>query len=104
MELLRFSIHYGMHYLLPFVIAYIFFRKYFWKASILILLANLIDLDHLLANPVFEPKRCSIGFHLLHSYLAIFIYSVLLVFPKTRILAIGLIMHISVDFLDCILI
>ena len=33
-----------------------------------------IDLDHLLANPVYGPQRCGIGFHPLHSYLAIVVY------------------------------
>lgn len=102
MELPRFGLHYGMHYLLPFIIAFLFFFKNFWKASILLLLANLIDLDHLLTTPIFDPFRCSIGFHPLHSYVAIVIYIVLLVFPKTRILAIGLVMHIIIDFLDCL--
>lgn len=102
MEILRFSLHYGMHYLFPFVIAFVFFRKYFWKASFLMLLANLIDLDHLLANPIFDPSRCSIGFHPLHSYFAIGIYVSLLFLPKTRILSIGLLLHILTDFFDCL--
>ncbi|MDK2978335.1 MAG: hypothetical protein PWP52_1049 [Bacteroidales bacterium] len=102
MEILRFIIHYGMHFLLPFAIAAIFFRKYFWKASLLILSANLIDLDHLLVSPIFDPERCSIGFHLLHSYTAILIYMVLLMIPKVRIMGIGLLLHILTDFIDCL--
>jgi len=102
MEILRFIIHYGMHFLLPFVIAFLFFRKKFWQASLLILSANLIDLDHLLATPIFDPERCSIGFHLLHSYPAIFLYMVLLLVPKVRLIAIGLLLHILTDFMDCL--
>jgi len=102
MEILRFIIHYGMHFILPFAVAAIFYRKYFWKASLLILSANLIDLDHLLASPIFDPDRCSIGFHLLHSYPAILIYMILLLVPKVRLLAIGLLLHIVTDFLDCL--
>lgn len=102
MEIVRFSLHYGMHFLLPFLIAFVFFRKKFWIASLIILAANLIDLDHLLANPMFDPSRCSIGFHPLHSYVAIGIYFILLLFPKTRILAIGLVLHIFTDFIDCL--
>lgn len=100
----RFVLHYGMHYVLPFIIAFLFFKKYFWKASFLILAANLIDLDHLFATPVFDPNRCSIGFHPLHSYVAIIIYIVLLFFPKSRLLAIGLTLHIITDFINCLLI
>lgn len=95
-------IHYGMHFILPFVIAFFFFRKIFWKGSIIILSSNLIDLDHLLANPIFDPSRCSIGFHPLHSYIAIVIYFILLFFPKSRILAIGLLLHILADFINCL--
>ncbi|HKL07278.1 MAG TPA: DUF6122 family protein [Bacteroidales bacterium] len=102
METLRFVIHYGMHFLLPFVIAFLFFRKSFWQASLLILSANLIDLDHLLAMPIFDPDRCSIGFHLLHSYPAIILYILLLLVPKVRLVAIGLLLHILTDFMDCL--
>jgi len=102
MDLLRLIIHYGMHYLMPFVIALLFFKKDFWKASLLMVAANLIDLDHLMANPIFNPNRCSIGFHLLHSHVAIVFYTVLLVIPKMRIIAIGLLLHILTDFIDCL--
>ncbi|MFP4025434.1 MAG: DUF6122 family protein [Thiohalospira sp.] len=102
METLRFITHYGMHYLLPFIIALIFFRKKFWKASLIILAANLIDLDHLLVTPIFDPGRCSIGFHLLHSFPAIIIYIALLLVPKARLIAIGLLLHIFTDFVDCL--
>lgn len=61
----------------------------------------LIDLDHLLASPIFEPDRCSINFHPLHSYYAIAIYTLLLVPKKTRILGIGLKIHIIADSIDC---
>lgn len=104
MEVLQFILHYGMHFILPFAIAFLFFRKFFWKASITLLLTNLIDLDHLLASPIFDPERCSIGFHPLHSYLAIGIYFILLFFPKSRILAIGLLIHILADFINCLFI
>ena len=102
METLRFFLHYGMHFALPFIIAFIFYRKTFWKASLLILSANLIDLDHLLATPIFDPARCSIGFHPLHSYYAISFYMLLFLFPKTRIISIGLLLHMITDFLDCL--
>ena len=102
MEILRFIIHYGMHFLLPFVIAFLFFRKSFWQAGLLILSANLIDLDHLLVSPIFDPERCSIGFHLLHSYPTILIYLVLLLVPKVRLVAIGLLLHIVTDYIDCL--
>lgn len=63
----------------------------------------IVDLDHLLATPVFEACRCSIGFHPLHSYAAITIYFILLFPVRTRVIAIGLIMHMAADWIDCFL-
>ncbi len=62
----------------------------------------LIDLDHLLANPIFDPNRCSINFHPLHSYYAIGIFLLMLIPNKTRVLAIGLLIHILADSVDCL--
>lgn len=101
MEILRVVLHYGMHYLLPFIIAFTFFRNSFWKASLIILSANLIDLDHLLVSPIFDANRCSIGFHFLHSYWTILIYFLMLIPKYTRLIAIGLTWHIFTDFIDC---
>jgi hypothetical protein len=60
----------------------------------------LVDLDHLLATPIFDSHRNSIGFHYLHSYPAIGFYVVLLFFKKTRIVGIGLLLHMFTDFQD----
>ncbi len=62
----------------------------------------LVDVDHLLASPVFAPNRCSIDFHILHSYYAIGVYLALLYFKKLRIIAIGLLFHMVTDFIDCL--
>lgn len=61
----------------------------------------IVDADHLLAKPIFDPMRCSIGFHPLHSYYAIGVYIIMLFFPKTRIVAVGLLFHMLTDFQDC---
>lgn len=91
-----------MHFLVPGTIAYIFFRKHWKKVWLIFILTMLIDLDHLLATPIFDATRCSINFHPLHSYYAIFLYFLLLFSSKTRIIAIGLLFHILTDFIDCI--
>ncbi len=64
----------------------------------------LVDLDHLLANPIFDSSRCSIGFHPLHSYYAIGGYFLLLFIPNTKvkIVAVGLLFHMITDFQDCL--
>ncbi|WP_299522034.1 DUF6122 family protein [Winogradskyella sp.] len=102
--MLRFCVHYGLHFGLPLVIALLVFRKKWPKAYLIMLSAFVIDLDHLLANPIFDPNRCSINFHPLHSYYAIVVYIVLLQPKPTRVFAIGLLAHIIADSADCLLI
>lgn len=63
----------------------------------------LIDLDHLLASPIFDANRCSINFHPLHSYYAITIYVLLLCFKRTRLIGLALCIHIIADIVDCAL-
>ena len=99
--MLRQIVHYGIHFGVPLIIAIVFFRKYWLKAYGIMILGMLIDLDHLLANPIFDPNRCSINFHPLHSYYVIPIY-ILLMIPKiTRLIGIGLVVHIIADTADC---
>jgi hypothetical protein len=96
-------IHYSIHFGLPLLIAILFFKSN-WKMAYLIMVSCiLIDIDHLVAYPVFDPNRCSINFHPLHSYYAIVIYIALAIFKKTRILGIGLVIHIIADAADCLL-
>lgn len=100
---LKFIIHYGFHFIIPGLLAFIFFRKN-WKTVFgVFLLTMMVDLDHLLATPLFDPNRCSINFHPLHSYYAIVVYIFLLFFNKTRIIAIGLLLHMLADSIDCYL-
>ena len=100
-KLMQQIIHYFLHFIFPGFIAYFFFKKNWKKAYLLMLLTMLVDLDHLLANPIFDPNRCSIGFHFLHSYIAIFVYFMMLFHPKLKIVAIGLLMHMATDTIDC---
>ena len=60
-----------------------------------------VDLDHLMANPIYDPNRCSIGFHPLHRTLPICIYLLLMCFPKTRLVGAGLSLHMLLDSIDC---
>ncbi|QXP79601.1 MULTISPECIES: DUF6122 family protein [Winogradskyella] len=99
--MLQSTIHYGIHFGLPLVIAILFYKSYWLKAYGIMLLGMLIDLDHLLANPIFDPRRCSINFHPLHSYYAIVLYIVLLIPKKTRLIGLGLVIHIIADIADC---
>jgi hypothetical protein len=94
-------IHYGMHFVAPLAIAYLYDKEHVLRSYIILMLTMLIDVDHLMATPIFEANRCSINFHPLHQYWAIAIYIILLIPQKTRLVAIGLCFHILTDYLDC---
>lgn len=98
-------LHYGGHFVVPFAIAWIVWRPRWRQAGLVVLAANLIDLDHLLARPIFDPGRCSIGFHLLHGWEAALAYLVLLVVPRwwVRAFAVGALWHLAVDYGDCVM-
>lgn len=94
--------HYGIHFIVPIIVAVVFYNSKWKIVSIILLSAILIDLDHVLASPIFDANRCSINFHPLHSYYAIGLYLLLLIPKKTRIIAIGLCIHILADQVDCL--
>jgi hypothetical protein len=67
-----------------------------------ILASNLIDLDHLLATPIYDPLRCSITAHPLHSVLLIPLYILATRWERTRYIALGILVHIVVDSIACL--
>lgn len=104
LNFLRTVVHYNLHFVFPGLIAWILFRKN-WKLAWLIMLTTmLIDLDHLMASPIFDPNRCSIGFHPLHSFFAITLYFLMLFVPNiyVKIVSVGLLFHIFTDLQDCL--
>ncbi len=64
-----------------------------------------IDLDHLLADPIFDPDRCGVGFHPMHTIWAAIAYVVLFFFPswKLKAIAVGCLFHLFTDSVDCYL-
>ena len=95
-------LHYCLHISLPLIIAILFFKKDWKKVYLIMLLTMAVDLDHLLANPIYQADRCSINFHPLHSYYAIAIYFIMSFFKRPfNIIGIGLIVHMIADFTDC---
>lgn len=61
----------------------------------------LVDLDHLIANPIYDPTRCSIGFHPLHELWFIVLYIALCFVPRIKLIGIGLSIHMALDAIDC---
>lgn len=90
-----------LHFAVPALVARTCYRKIFFRAWLIMVATMLVDLDHLLSSPVYDPDRCSIGFHPLHQYPAIAVYLLLAAVPRTRILGIGLMIHMMLDGIDC---
>jgi len=111
-------IHLGLHFVVPLVVALVFFRTSWRNATFILIATMIVDVDHLLANPIYDPNRCSIGFHPLHTFPAILVYVALFVgpfyvrmknkdrswHPKARLvhlIGLGLLIHMALDGLDC---
>ena len=109
-------IHIALHFVVPLLVAFTFYRSR-WRGAFLILVATmLVDLDHLLADPIYDPQRCSIGYHPLHTLPAIVGYAVLFVLPfgvefkkerlqsavdSLHLIGLGLLIHMGLDWVDC---
>lgn len=106
-------VHYALHFFAPIFLARIFFPKGRRVRAYFLFLATMaVDLDHLLATPIFDPHRMSIGFHPLHSYTAIVIYALSCFLPYGRhrylpwwgrAIAFGLMFHMLTDWQDYML-
>ena len=94
-------LHIALHFLVPAIIAALFFPKHWKNAYLLMIATMLVDVDHLLATPIYDPMRCSIGFHPLHSLWAIGVYLLLCLPKATRYIGLGLLIHMALDSMDC---
>ena len=98
---LRPLVHLALHVIVPGLVAVIWYRERWFSAWLWLLAGWQIDLDHLLADPVYSPGRCSLGFHPLHTAPAVLVYGLLTVPKRTRLLGLGLMIHIALDAIDC---
>jgi len=117
----RALIHMLLHFLVPALAAKLMVKSRFLYVWSIMMSTMLVDLDHLLANPIYNPDRCSIGFHPLHSYWLLPLYLLLCFFPFQsfsaqfssiqklstsqgiiKLLAIGLVIHMILDGIDCL--
>lgn len=109
--MLRTIIHYTLHLVAPAVFA-LFFGKKRWRKAYMVMLATMaIDLDHLVATPIFDPNRMSVGFHPLHSWWLLAVYATMCWLPYSkwgwpwwlRAIGLGLTFHIFTDWQDYVL-
>ena len=111
--------HIVLHFIIPMLVALAFYHSRWGSAFLVMVATMLVDVDHLLASPIYDPNRCSIGFHPLHTWLAIFFYAALFLLPvivrnnqvSTRLqstarishlIGAGLLIHMSLDWIDCL--
>lgn len=102
-DVFRHVVHYTNHLLVPFVLGRLLWGERWLTAGLIMACTMLIDLDHLLADPIFDPERCSIGFHPLHTLWAAAVYALLLLLRswKWRAVGLGCLWHLCTDALDC---
>lgn len=113
-------IHIALHFLVPLLVATAFYRSRWRTAALTMIATMMVDADHLLADPVYDPERCSIGFHPLHTVPAIGAYAVMFLLPliwyrkqapaglrpSARLLhlaGLGLLIHMALDWIDCLI-
>jgi hypothetical protein len=106
----RALIHMVLHVLIPLLVAGVLARGQVKYVFIILMSTMLVDLDHLLAVPVYVANRCSIWFHPLHTLVPIIAYILMMLWPllakgKRHSLVgwigAGLVIHMSLDALDC---
>lgn len=112
--------HIALHLIVPLLIALLFYHSRWLNATVIMIATMLVDIDHLLADPIYDPTRCSIGFHPLHTTPAIVIYVLLFALPlimgrkkngqdlhhNARLLhlvGLGLLVHMTLDWFDCLI-
>lgn len=95
-------IHLILHFAAPVLLARVAFPDRWKSISFVMVSTMVVDLDHFLVTPVFDSLRCSIGFHPLHSYYAIAAYLLMLAVPKLRFIALGLLIHMGLDGMECL--
>lgn len=85
---------------------------------VILIATMVVDVDHLFATPIYDPARCSIGFHPLHTWPVIVIYGMMFILPfffksdgeegvlitkrkGIQLIGLGLLIHMALDTLDC---
>ena len=98
----RTIVHMILHFLVPFVVAKTAWKENWLFPFIIMVLTIEVDLDHFLADPIFDPNHCVLGFHPLHSWPAIAVYLVAIFSSRLRIVSLGLLIHMGLDGTDCL--
>jgi hypothetical protein len=98
--MLRPVFHIAAHFLVPALVARFGFGERRLRAWLVLVSTMVVDLDHLLAVPVYDPDRFSLGFHPLHAWVLQPVYVMLALWPRTRLVGLGLVLHMVLDGAD----
>lgn len=101
--MLRPSLHLVLHVAVPLAVAFLAERPAWTRAALIMLGTMVVDVDHLLADPIYDPNRCSLTTHPLHSPWLFPAWLTLAVLPSTRWIGVGLGIHMLLDGIDCAL-
>ncbi len=113
------AIHIAAHFLAPLLLGVMAYGTRWRRATFMMAATMVVDVDHLLATPIYDPNRCSVGFHPLHSTIAIALYIAAFVAPlliaKTgidervrarawpiHVVGLGLLIHMALDWIECV--
>ena len=110
-------LHIALHFIVPAIVAVAIDRDRWLGIWFVLVATMLVDVDHLIADPIYDPNRCSIGFHPLHSAPAIVAYAAMFVGPVAvrrmkalredgvlrvvTLIGLGLLLHMALDGIDC---
>ena len=86
---------------MPLLLAVLFAGRRWRRVFVVMMATMLVDIDHLLAEPIYDPGRCSINFHPLHTFVPIAFYGLICFLPRLRWIGLGLLVHMALDSFDC---
>ena len=112
-------VHIALHVMVPLLAALAFYRSRWRRATVIMIATMIVDVDHVLATPIYDPNRCSIGVHPLHTTPALVIYAALFGLPlimeretdnkdvrpsvsMLHLVGLGLLIHMALDGIDCL--
>ena len=116
----RSIIHLFLHVLVPSLAAWVLVRFTgfsFWKILLILVATMAVDADHLVADPIYAPNRCSIFFHPLHTLWPMVVYGLMTLWPVSLVfrnasitrrdeliglVGLGLVIHMMLDYSDCV--
>lgn len=112
-------VHIALHFLVPWLIAMVMDRDRRLRTWLVLVATMAVDVDHLMADPIYDPSRCSIEFHPLHTVPMIAVYALMFAVPLVMkrvgamrdtpaarvvfLIGLGLVVHMMLDGIDCLI-